>query len=227
VSQGKPLPTGTRVLVEPIRVSEGLPKRFDEGLVQLLQLLRQRLSSIGVIVLTQEETDLALAGLHPEGQNLYSPSTGKIVKRRVVEERLKYLSALAEKDACDMVVTPSLVVRKAEFMGTKARWDGVIRRIPIDYVRMGAGGIKVKGTDPGLSLGIIITDLNNDVIHKSIGGIDLLYRYGNLVTEEDVHAEIRPNALEDPVKLRESVAVALHPLVPFDGYSKKPVFIME
>jgi hypothetical protein len=114
-----------------------------------------------------------------------------------------------------------------EYIGTIARWDGVIRKIHIDMERMGAHGISVTGTGSGYSVGVRISDLHGRTLHESFGGIDIAHRVGRLSTQKGTLLEQRENALDDRSMIAEAVSLALHPFVPYDEYPKNPIFLTE
>jgi hypothetical protein len=221
------LSPGARVLVEPIVASNDFPKRFDRGLRALRQMIIVKLATAGYRVLSEDDVALALKGLHPEGQNLYDPATGKLDLNKVESERRKYLARLSVRGSCDIVVSCKVVTRPAEYWGSTARWDGVIRAVRIDETRMGAGELKVTGKGTGLSLGVLITDLQGSVLHMSFGGIDVMHRMGWITTETGQYYEVRENALDDQRMLAEAVALALHPFVTYVRYPENPKFSIE
>jgi hypothetical protein len=56
VSTGERMPTGTRALVEPTMASADFPRRFDDGIAALHEMIRERLQGAGFRVLTEDES---------------------------------------------------------------------------------------------------------------------------------------------------------------------------
>ncbi len=218
-------PIGSRVLIEPILVSRNLPKSYDNGLLTLRKMIGKKLSEAGFSVLTEDETTAALLGLSPQGKNLYDPATGNLDLAKIRTHKSRYISELSKRDACEIVASSRVSLRESEYMGTVARWDGVTRDLRLDYTRMGAGRITMKGHGSGLSLGIQIYDMHDRILQQSWGGIDLFHRVGKIFTKKNRHhLEIRENALDDKKMLAEAVSLALHPFIPYIDYPENPVF---
>ena len=114
-----------RVLIEPVLVTAEFPKKFDEGIYKLNALIRAELTASGYTVLSEKETAAALDGLKPHGKDVYHPSTGLLDLAKVKKQRFEYLTELKKRDACDLVVSAGIVKRRAEYLGSTARWDGV------------------------------------------------------------------------------------------------------
>jgi hypothetical protein len=96
----------------------------------------------------------------------------------------RFAGRLAQQTDFDLLVLPSLVLRRAEVGGRHAKWDGVRRRLPVRYANVeahalanevpGAGLWGYRGSVAAASLYVALLDRRGERVHEGLAGIDVV-----------------------------------------------------
>jgi len=128
---------------------------------------------------------------------------------------------LAERIDFDVLVVPSLAVRKEQANGSGVRWDGVFQSIDITRSSFDRGGNNieapsVRGLVDVASLRIELWSPKGEHLYDGRGGLEILQRWSvdwTNVGTRHVPAEfvLRDDLFEDDRRLARGVKAAFHP----------------
>jgi len=105
---------------------------------------------------------------------------------------------------CALILSPTLVLKTADFVGNRASWDGVIKAQPESTVV----GSHYGGTTRGLSVKLVALNPQGEWQFTAYGGLMLPYE-----TNYDKNTmTLRDNLLADPEETADGVRAALMPL---------------
>jgi len=106
---------------------------------------------------------------------------------------------------CALILSPTLVLKTADFVGNRASWDGVIKAQPESTVV----GSHYGGTTRGLSVKLVAFNPQGEWQFTAYGGLMLPYE-----TNYDKNKmTLRDNLLADPGETDDGVKAALMPLI--------------
>lgn len=135
----------------------------------------------------------------------------------------RFARALAEHRDFDILVMPSLVLRKARVNGQSAYWDGARRAMPMESPAWDAGLSEVlnngatgwvngvRGDVAAASLHVQVLGPDGVVVHEGIGGLDVVQRaeIARPWTPNRWKFVERPQPFADSGSVREGVESAL------------------
>lgn len=211
-----------RVVVAPLNLGQRTPPelRGRDAAVwsELLRYLRERDPALAVV---DDENALALWTDAVSG--LADP--GAAVER--LEAATRFARLLAQHAEYDVVVMPSLVVRRARVGGTHASWDGARRPLPVRTpvpiaaaVDSGIDGVTLhgyRGSIAAASLHVVIVTSDGEPLYEGLAGLDLLQelRWGaGSPSASEWTLEPRGDALADASDLRQGVERAFRRRAP-------------
>ena len=134
---------------------------------------------------------------------------------------------LAEHTDFDLLVLPSLVLRRAAVRGNHAHWDGVRRRVEIDRPwsgeidGFGDPGVeaRIDGLDgqlAGASLYVALLRPDGDTVYQGLGGLALLQEAEQAPhgPRGDWRVVLRDTPFDSAAQLSEGIAIALERPMP-------------
>ena len=211
-----PGPKPRAVLVAPTSVDTRLAEPLRAGAPQIHRMIAQLLWAQDVEVaapalpefsaLWQDASRAAAAGISDEGASALREDLA-------VRALLDGLRARGER--FDALLVPYLTVRPGVVNGQSVLWDGVARRLPLDYRNRDAFFLVVRRRveAPCTSLGVIAYDARGERLFERIGGLEVAKR---MWVSDDGHRrrwEDRDDLFQDERALRSGVEVALQPLL--------------
>jgi len=121
----------------------------------------------------------------------------------------------AEGERFDALVIPYLTVRPGVVNGQSVSWDGVTRRLPLEYRNRDSMFLVVRRgiQAPCTSLRVIAYDARGNRLFERLGGLEVANR---MRIEDDGRRRSwseRSDLFRDPQALRDGVQVALAPLL--------------
>ena len=122
----------------------------------------------------------------------------------------------------DLLVIPSLVVRRAQVRGEEASWDGVRRRVPMlaapEYESFQMGGYLISkqgftGSISAASLHVSMLDSNGESVFDGLGGLALIEEAGrdDRRSGRPWTLALRDRPFDIPDHLREGIGLAFEP----------------
>ncbi len=172
-------PRLNRIVVAPLNLGLRTPPelRGSEAAVwtELLEYLRSQDRSLSVV-----DADDAQALWSDELGHL--EASGEPVEMRAAASR--FAQRLAEHVEYDVVVIPSLVIRRARVGGHHASWDGARRPLPVRTplpiaaaVDTGIEGVTTsgfKGSIAAASLHVAIVGADGEPLYEGLAGLDVI-----------------------------------------------------
>jgi hypothetical protein len=201
----KPPAPGSLILLLP--PSTEAPE-LDAGIATLLQALHSELAAAGfrTALLDKANYETIWAQEVEAVGGIYDSRTGSL---KPVERALAIAALtkrLAQETSASLVITPRLVLRKAELSGTKASWDGRLVLVP---TRGAFGGSSSStGTTTAVSVQLLALARDGTLAFNTFGGVTLPYAI-NFVSERP---ELRENIFSDKNDLTKAAEIALGPL---------------
>jgi hypothetical protein len=201
----KPPSSGSLILLLP--PSAEAPE-LEPGIPMLLQALHSELASAGfrTALLNKANYETIWAQEIEAVGGIYDSTTGNL---KPIERALAITALtkrLAQETSASLVITPRLILRKAELSGTKASWDGRLVLIP---TRGTFGGSSFSsGTTTAVSVQLIALAHDGALAFNTFGGVTLPYAI-NFVTEK---LELRENIFSSKADLSKAAEIALGPL---------------
>jgi hypothetical protein len=197
-----------------------LAKEFHEGKVLVSATLHQYLEATGqeATFLDRSDVESKWAEAVGSGGGIVDEKRKWLVEARYATARAAFARRVAAETGADQVLMPSLMVREGRYSGTNLRWDGVMRRLDMKNQNPHAS-TRISGKDLALSIRVSIFDADGELVFEQLGGIEPITAYEHTagkVTEMDsgsVKRRIRDDLFEDDAILRDSVRVALTPLI--------------
>lgn len=132
-----------------------------------------------------------------------------------------FAERLAQQSDFDLLVLPSLVLRRAEVGGRHAKWDGVRRRLPVRYANVeahalanevpSAGVWGYRGSVAAASLYVALLDRRGERVHQGLAGLDVVQELRpQRGTPGSAKWSLAPrlDAFADAGNVREGVALA-------------------
>ncbi len=102
----------------------------------------------------------------------------------------------------DLVIAPNVVMRSAEYQGTRTiAWDGVKRRETVYDLNMSGGGL------PAASIRIAVHAKDGSAVFSGYGGLEPVFRIDRAL-EKFV---MREDLFQDDRNLREGICIAFYP----------------
>jgi len=143
-------------------------------------LLRRQLSDGGLtfVVVPSELEDSISKSYVEEVGGLYDPNTGEIDKEKSKNWRIKLYSEFQTRYDADAVLFSSIKVVLADFDNDKAKWHGTSQGVGKSKFLKGLLGVSHSGTLRALSLGVILSDINDTTLYSIYGGIEVLEKMG-------------------------------------------------
>lgn len=211
------LPAGTHgLLVAPLNLSIAPPRGFDADPQPVWDALIAHLS-------TWDRTLVPLAG--PDAELMWHDALASGAERGTPDGLRdawsQFARRVAEEEAYDALVLPTLLLRRARIAGHQAQWDGAMRSFDVPASlggngwefsdpaqRLGFAGY--RGELAAASLHVAVLAPDGRIVHEGIGGLAL-------VQELDARAsgrrqpwvfQAREAPFADAAELRRGVEVA-------------------
>ncbi len=201
----KPAP-GALVILLPAKASLEEVRAGEEF---LLQQLHRQLGAAGYRVKAMDAANYTVIW-NQEVQaagGIYDAATGE----RRTDAYAKALSGLAQRIATDtqasLVVSHSLVLRKAQFAGAMAQWDGQSKVQPTS--RSAGADYRFDGTTAAISVELLGIGGTGAIAFKTYGGVALPYRADTW----DGTSHVRKDLFASDAETAEGVRIALEPLL--------------
>jgi hypothetical protein len=212
-----PGPKPRAVLIAPTSVDQRLPEPLRAGVPLLQQMISQMLWAQDLRV--DAPTLPEFAALWEEAERAAAVAgglaDGGAAPRRdvAVRELLDGLRARGER--FDALLVPYLTVRPGVVTGQSVSWDGVTRRLPLEYRHRDVRFLVVRRRveAPCTSLGVVAYDARGERLFERIGGLEVAKR---MWVSDDGHRrrwEDREDLFQDQRALQSGVEVALEPLL--------------
>jgi hypothetical protein len=204
-SSFKPPASGSLILLLP--PSTEAPE-LDAGVATLLQALHSELAAAGfrTALLDKANYETIWAQEVEAVGGIYDSRTGSL---KPVERALAIAALtkrLAQETSASLVITPRLVLRKAELSGTKASWDGRLVLVPTRGTF--GGSSSSTGTTTAVSVQLLALARDGTLAFNTFGGVTLPYAI-NFVSERP---ELREKIFSDKNDLAKAAEIALGPL---------------
>jgi hypothetical protein len=131
-----------------------------------------------------------------------------------------YVTRLAETHSFDAVIAPSIVFRATKTRDRRVKWDGVFRKMKVINLSDEA---KNKGLAraltvelSGISLHVMVFDLEGDLIFEKYGGLDLAHNVDMTGAEFTMNPRLalKEKLLNESDHLGEGIGVAFDPYLP-------------
>ena len=150
----------------------------------------------------------------------YNDQTGRVNQRSLQAVLFDVMEGVRENGIADAILFTDLIERDVVFQGRNqrmARWDGVARP---PSLRSGSGQLSAdfnwNQSTSAVSLLLVMYDSEGAFLFKGAGGLDLTRE---IDTRSGNGRFVRKRTLFSNAKnLRQGVSIALHPLVPMEGY---------
>ena len=208
-----------RVIVAPLNLALRLPAELDGTQAPVWHALLEHFAA----------RDRAVKQIEPsDAQNLWAGVVNQMgAARELAGATSLFARQLAEHSEYDLLVMPSLVMRRAAVRGHHAYWDGVRRRVSVDGAWDGlieeiggTGSLSkvsgLKGHLAGASLYVVVLAPDGRAVYEGVGGLDLLHE-----AEQARHAKrgewrvvLRKQPFETPRHLEEGIRLALERELP-------------
>jgi hypothetical protein len=199
-----PLPGSLILLLPPSTEATEL----DSGIPALLQALHLELTAAGfrTALLDKANYEVVWSQEVEAVGGIFDPRTGRPKPAERASAAVALARRLAQETLASLVITPRLVLRKAELSGTKASWDGRLVQIP---TRGTFGGTPTStGTTTAVSVQLIALANDGALAFTTFGGVTLPFAV-NFVTEKP---ELREDIFSDKTDLAKAAEIALRPL---------------
>jgi hypothetical protein len=201
-----------RVIVVPLNLGLHTPSELRDGEAavwsELIGYLRAQDRSLAVV-----EADDALA-LWGDALDELADSADPVGSRAAAS---RFAQLLAEHVEYDVVVIPSLVIRRARVGGNHASWDGVRRPLPVrtplpiaSAVDTGLEGVTVsgfKGSIAAASLHVAMLGADGEPLYEGLAGLDVIQEltHGAAAPAAEWTLAPRGDSFADASGLREGV----------------------
>ena len=156
---------------------------------------------------------------------LYNSSNGKIKKDTMEKLIIQSVQAFCELNACDAMIFPAIVERKALLSGPYGCWDGATRKLPMDNTVEDPNKYYWVGNVKAASIKITIYSKDGKLYFKSFGGLELITKI--TYDGKQFKSINRENFIEDNDYLTTAIRTAFHPFVIFKEYPKSPHFAIS
>jgi hypothetical protein len=209
-------PVQTRtLLLAPLSFNQNLPERLEPGVEVVSREIRAQLEQRGIEVRTPpfgEFHDAWLVAAREVG-SLYDDEGEFIGERFDAAVRNLAVAWRAREGDFDVLLLGYLLFRPGTVTGQSVQWDGVARRLPIEYVHRDAQHLEARRRfqAPCTSLRILGFDRDGNRLFERYGGLE--------VTAQAVLGEgrwgwrPRSDLFTDRTAMREGVRAALEPLL--------------
>ena len=173
-----------------------------------------------------EQTTTAARNVWEEEQKkvggIYNAADGSLDQNKFDTSLRAAAEKLCRTYSVDAIVFPQIVLRMAALEGTSIQWDGTLQYLESEDGYVDSSRYKFSGHVLAISLEIVIIDKNGRLVLKNVAGMEQLY----LVDKSDRPFKwtLRKNMLTDKARIKEAVAVGLHPFIVYPDYPSKPRF---
>lgn len=147
---------------------------------------------------------------------LFDPATGQPRPEAYALAVAGVASTVVQQTGATLVLFPQIVMRPAEFSGTKAWWDGQTRLVPTRG--LSGDSARFSGSTQASSVEILAIRSTGSVAFRKLGGASLLL----LVDFLSSRNELRRDLFEDGTEIDEAVAIALEPMAPAGAKAGQP-----
>jgi hypothetical protein len=212
-----PIPKPRVVLLAPTRFDPRLEQRLEPGVAIVDELLGNVLWADDVEVHRARGHAFRDTWLAAEqgAAVLRVSSDGAALDRHDGTVRALVQSLQAEGERFDALVIPYLTVRPGVVTGHSVHWDGVTRRLPLEYRHRDSMFLVARRglQAPCTSLRVIAYDARGNRLFERLGGLEVAKR---MRIEDDGRRRSwseRSDLFQDPQVLRDGVQIALRPLL--------------
>jgi hypothetical protein len=210
-----PAPRPRAVLLAPTRFDPRLAQRLEPGAGVVDALMRRLLweQDIQVNVPAQEELrdSWVAAARSVAARQGASGELGVDTYDATVHALAGALRGRGER--FDALLVPYLTIRLGVVTGHSVSWDGVTRRLPLDYKYRNNPILEVRRQAPCTSLRLIAFDEDGHRLFERVGGLEVASRMR--IDEDSLRGtwSDRADLFQDSKALREGVEAALRPLL--------------
>lgn len=201
-----------RVILAPVSFNQNVPELLEPGVPVLAEeiewYLRQRGCDVATPSLAAFDDLWKQSG--SEIGTLYDEE-GKLQQDRFDAAVGALVAALRRRgESFDALVLPYLHLRQGRFRGKSVTWDGVRRKLQIEYAHHDVVQVGFdRGTTPVTSVRILVYDADGSKQLDSYGGLELTLEMK--ISGDFYHLFQRTDLFEDPEPLRDGVRVAFEP----------------
>lgn len=199
-------PQGSLFVLLPIKTSSPETKRGEELVTQQIYL---QLTNLGYKVVALDAANHAVIWdqeINAAG-GIYDPGTGALRTAAYAQAIAALAQRVASETRSALVISPGLVVRRANLSGTIAAWDGQQRTQPT--ARTYGSDYRFSGTTSALSVELLAITNDGTIAFRTFGGTSLPYRADGFSGQ----FETRQNLFSTDVETAEGVRLALRPLL--------------
>ena len=212
-----PGPKPRAVLIAPTSVDQRLAEPLRAGAPLVQQMIAQllwaqdlRVDSPALPEFSALWREAALAAGAVGGPDQGGVASGQDLAVRALLDRLRERGR-----QFDALLVPYLTVRPGVVTGQSVMWDGVARRLPLDYRNRDAFFLVARRRveAPCTSLGVVAYDARGERLFERLGGLEVARR---MWVSDDGHRrrwDDREDLFQDEQALRSGVEVALRPLL--------------
>jgi hypothetical protein len=191
--------------------------------IQFERLIENELKAGNFATIGPDRINLIAEHENQSVGGLFDPQTGAEDKAKSDLYWRNFLQEIKSNYNADAVLAFAVVKRQAKFNGNRAEWDGATEAI---YTHYGLGDFLLQtgtdyGTTSGLSLKILLTDLQRQKLYQNYGGIQLTMKLSqpSEVFRKQTFVNVPEAQLfSDTNRIYAAVTNALGPLV----YQKTP-----
>jgi hypothetical protein len=213
------------IVVTPIDMIQARPQGTDAATIKRFEMkIKEYLVSHEYIV---ESNDTLARNWKIESDKMdgfFDPSTGRLDAAKINICLIKAIAKTKEEQVFNGVLYIQLVERPAKLMGDRVYWDGCSRKL------LDANGDVITATEwrgemKGLSLQAQLFDGNHYMVFQNIGAIEFPFELDEDQNGKQFVWKKTLQFKDDEIK--EGISIALHPLIPYDNYPRKPSFYEE
>jgi hypothetical protein len=217
-----------RIVVLPLNVTQAMPAELRDHAPQVWSALESYLKAQGSQLKTVSAP--AARGLWAESIRDAQAAQQKTQRRPDDAVGQLFVAKLRDHAEFDAVIFPSLFVQRAILAGTRARWDGVERKLEIET---GPAAVElpedapIEGAVPAASLHVVVFDSDGTRVHEKQAGLALLVRARASRLDDPVSGPSfaflpRSDPFSDREALLDGIALALDPFLPAGDRGSPP-----
>lgn len=200
-----------RIVLLPINFDSSPPPLIAPGVEVMGERILLFLEARGYeVVLPRMSTTLALWKACTRDVGGISKQGGKGLDiDRYNEARSHLVRRTLESVSADAVVAVTVMVREGRYTGTKLRWDGVSREVPINTEATTHAVMMLRGEAAGTTLRTSVFDAKGRLIFQRYVGLEPVNAYK--IVGNKYRPIIRKDLFQDEPLLEEAVALSFEP----------------
>jgi len=157
---------------------------------------------------------------------IFDPADGKLQPYKFNKCLRNMVTKVCDSQAVDAVVLTAIIRRPAIIENSVVYWDGAEQSIEFGKGDERPFADRVSGDSTALSLRVFIVNKDGRIILKNFAGLEFPYKVVlDKRTRSETKMELRKDLFTDEARIRQAVAISLHPFMLFSEYPKNPAFL--